>query len=178
MGYNACVTAEWNLIGEARRAAYVSQTELARRAGTSRPTLSAYESGTKVPRLDTAVRIVRAAGQELVIRPHVEWSTVAPRGRPISVPDRLPDLSPDEALAAVQLPMHLNWSDPDRVFRMSVRRERARVYEIVLREGEPADVEQYVDGGLLVDLWDELVLPKEVRNAWAPLVERYRLAAT
>lgn len=28
----------------------------------------------------------------------------------------------------------------------------------------------YVDGALLVDLWDELVLPRAVRSAWAPLV--------
>ena len=39
------------------------------------------------------------------------------------------------------------------------RRERARTYETVLREGRPADIIDIVDGALLVDLWDELVLP-------------------
>jgi hypothetical protein len=43
------------------------------------------------------------------------------------------------------------------------------VYEIVLPEGRPADSLAYVDGALLADLWDELVLPRAVRSAWAPL---------
>jgi len=28
----------------------------------------------------------------------------------------------------------------------------------------------YIDGALLVDLWDDLVLPRAVRSAWAPLI--------
>ena len=32
------------------------------------------------------------------------------------------------------------------------------MYEIVLQEGRPADILAYVDGALLVDLWDDLVL--------------------
>jgi hypothetical protein len=44
------------------------------------------------------------------------------------------------------------------------------VYEIVLQEGTPADIMAYVDGALLVDLWEDLVLPRAVRSAWEPLV--------
>jgi hypothetical protein len=44
------------------------------------------------------------------------------------------------------------------------------VYEIVLQEGTPADILTYVDGVLLVDLWEDLVLPRNVRSAWAPLI--------
>jgi len=47
------------------------------------------------------------------------------------------------------------------------------VYEIVLREGEPADLLTYVDGALLVDLWDELVLPAAIRQTWEPIVSSY-----
>ncbi len=64
----------------------------------------------------------------------------------------------EQALAAVELPLTLNWSQPGRVFRLSDRSDRARVYELVLREGSEADVLAYIDGALLVDLWDELVL--------------------
>jgi hypothetical protein len=46
----------------------------------------------------------------------------------------------------------------------------AITYETVLQEGRPADILAYVDGALLADLWDELVLPRAVRSAWAPLV--------
>ena len=74
------------------------------------------------------------------------------------------------ALAAVELPLHLNWSAPGRVFDLRSRADRARVYEIVLQEGTPADILAYVDGALLVDLWDDLVLPRGVRSAWAPLI--------
>jgi hypothetical protein len=41
------------------------------------------------------------------------------------------------------------------------------VYEIVLREGGPTDILTYVDGVLLAELWPDLVLPQEVRAAWA-----------
>jgi transcriptional regulator with XRE-family HTH domain len=46
----------------ARRRASLSLRQLARRAGTSHSTLSAYESGDKVPTVATLARIVRAAG--------------------------------------------------------------------------------------------------------------------
>ena len=57
-----------NLIKLARNDAGLSQRELARRAGTSQATLSAYEAGRKSPSLDTLARIVRAAGQDLRIQ--------------------------------------------------------------------------------------------------------------
>jgi hypothetical protein len=77
----------------------------------------------------------------------------------------------DQALGVVRLPLRLNWSEPDRRFRLSVRHDRARVYETVLREGDAADIERYVDGALLVDQWVDLVLPADLRAAWAPLIE-------
>jgi putative transposase len=55
--------------------------------------------------------------------------------------------------------------------------DRARVYETVLQEGRPTDILAYVDGALLADLWDELVLPRAVRSAWAPLVAPSATAA-
>lgn len=92
----------------------LSQGALPARAGTSRPTLSAYEHGHKSPTMETAVDASTSATGD--------------------------------------------------------RRQRARVYEIVLREGGPADVLRYVDCALLVDRWDDLVLPATVRTAWAPVV--------
>jgi hypothetical protein len=86
------------------------------------------------------------------------------------VPDRLPRLDAACALAVVELPLHLNWSVRGRVFDLGSRADRARVYEIVLQEGRPADILAYIDGALLADLWDDLVLPRVVRSAWAPLI--------
>jgi predicted nucleotidyltransferase/DNA-binding XRE family transcriptional regulator len=53
------------LIREARRAAGLTQHELARRAATSQSAIAAYESGGKVPTVETLERLLRAAGQRL-----------------------------------------------------------------------------------------------------------------
>ena len=76
-----------------------------------------------------------------------------------------------QALATITLPLHLNWSQPNREFNLAERDRRALAYEIVLREGTAEDVLTYVDGALLVDLWDSLVLPKDVRAAWSDVVD-------
>lgn len=170
IGYT-CVMDSGKVLVQAREAAGLSQAALAHLAGTSRSTLSAYERGRKSPTLQTAVRIVAAAGFDLTLVPRIEFQQVpAARGHPIHVPNALPRLPLDHALATVQLPLHLNWSDRGRHYDLRDRRQRARVYEIVLREGGPADILTYIDGALLIDLWDELVLPRDVRAAWHAVV--------
>lgn len=62
---------------QARTGAGLSQTELARRAGTSQATLSAYERGHKQPTASTLARLVAAAGWRL---------TLAPAERPVIAP--------------------------------------------------------------------------------------------
>jgi len=56
------------LIKEARSRAGLTQQQLARAAGTSQPTLAAYESGAKSPSVRTLDRIVRASGGSLDVR--------------------------------------------------------------------------------------------------------------
>ena len=159
------------LLEQVRVSAGLSQEELARRAGTSRTTLSAYEHGRKSPTAATFARLLSGAGWELAAQPHVSFTQQpSPRGKPTWVPDRLPRLDVARALAVVELPLHLNWSAPGRVFDLRSRADRARVYETVLQEGRPADILAYIDGALLADLWDDLVLPRAVRSAWEPLV--------
>lgn len=170
IGYNAAVSPS-SLISAARRAAGLSQQELATRSRTSRPTISAYEHGRKSPSLGTAARIVGAAGFDLGLQPRIAFMEhPAGPGRAIVVPTALPRLPIDDALATVELPIHLNWAQPGRRFDLRDRRQRARAYEIVLREGSGDDVLRYIDGALLTDLWDELVLPAAVRSAWADIV--------
>lgn len=163
------------LISRAREAAGLSKADLAERAGTSRPTLSAYEHGRVSPTLNTVERVLDAAGYQLVITPVLHWREVdVGRGRTASVPDHLPDLSAREALRVLDLPFHIEWSRPRRSADLADRRQRALIYEAVLREGRPADIESIVDGALLIDLWDELVLPRRVRAAWEPMVDSTR----
>lgn len=57
----------------ARRAHGLTQAELARAAGTSQATISAYESGRKAPSAPTLDRLLAACGAELrVVRPGPE----------------------------------------------------------------------------------------------------------
>ena len=53
------------LIAAARLKASLTQVRLAELAGTTQPTISAYERGAKVPDLATLERILGAAGFEL-----------------------------------------------------------------------------------------------------------------
>lgn len=161
------------LIGEARRRALLSQEELAERAGTSRTAVCAYEAGAKDPRAETVERLVDAAGFRLELVPSIVWLTMGRGRKTFSCPSALPRLEASRALAKVELPHHLAWSG--RVaFALADRHDRQRVYEVVLTEGVPGDIEAFVDGALLVDVWDELFLRRDIREAWQPLIDRAR----
>ena len=66
-GYTAIVDINRaaGLIATARLKAELTQARLAEFAGTTQPTISAYERGVKVPDLATLERIITAAGFEL-----------------------------------------------------------------------------------------------------------------
>lgn len=160
-----------DLLKQARRASGLSQADVAFEVGTSRATLSAYEHGHKSPTVRTVERILEPIGYELTVTPRIEFTEhVISRGRVITVLSHLPRLPLAQAFADVVLPLHLNWSAPGQVFKLANRHQRSRVYQIVLREGLPADFMFYIDGALLVDLWDELILPDDVRHAWDPVI--------
>lgn len=171
IGY-ACDVDSTRLLVEARRAAGLNQGELAARAGTSRPTLSAYEHGRKTPSVDTMIRLLAAAGARIELASLISWRQVPlAHGRVGWVPNALWRLPVAAALADVVLPLELNWSGSGRTYRLRDRRERSRLYEVVLREGEPADLERYLDGALLVDAWQDLVLPRALRTAWQDVID-------
>lgn len=163
------------LLTDARTRAQLSKAELARRSGTSRETLSAYEHGSKSPNLSTFQRIIAAAGFSLDLRPVVRFEPAGTyRGAPVLVPDRLPALPSERAMAVIEIPRHLEWSGEDRRKDLALRTDRLRTYELVLREGTPEDVVSVVDPTLLIDAFDDLNLPRAVRAAWAPAISRWR----
>lgn len=67
----------------------------------------------------------------------------------------------------MELPLHVRWSGPSKVYDLADRADRVRVYEQVLREGDDFDVRHFIDVDELLNLWDDLVLPVHVRRAWA-----------
>lgn len=158
------------LLATARRAGTLTQGEVAAFAGTSRPTVSAYEAGTKDPRVDTIERLLGATGHRLAVVPCPRWHAVGHGRRSAYVPDRVPELPTSRAVAEVTLGDHVVWSGT-RTFDLSDRRQRARAYEIILREGTGSDIEAIVDGALLIDLWADLVLPTWLRAGWQPAID-------
>lgn len=163
------------LIEQARRLAGLTQADLAELAGTSRPTLSAYESGKKSPTLSTAERILNVAGFALSLDPAIEFTEhTTNMGRPFYVANRLWRIPIEKALATVELPLHLNWSSRGEKFNLSDRRQRMHCYETVLREGDGRDILTYVDGALLADLWSEIYTVREIKKAWNPIIEESR----
>jgi hypothetical protein len=90
---------------------------------------------------------------------------------PFWLANQLWRLDPERAVARVLLPApHHDWRLPRRPYRLHDRADRARAYELILREGSPRDLLDYIDGALLVDIWKELDLPDPIRRAWQPLI--------
>jgi transcriptional regulator with XRE-family HTH domain len=138
------------LLKQARHEASMRQQQLA--------TLSAYEHARKSPTLETAGRILDAAGFRLALEPKVEFTG--------GVPNRLLRLPPGQALGRVRV--------RERVYDLSVREQRRQAYSVLLREGDTQLLMSHVDEVLLTELWDELDLPAGVRSRWAPVIERAR----
>jgi hypothetical protein len=94
-------------------------------------------------------------------------STLGPAARPVAIPDDVDAPEVEKASGRVALPLRVQWSRPRREYDLSDDYDRMRVYEQVLREGTEADVRWFIDVDVLIDLWDEMVLPPHVRQAWA-----------
>ncbi|MBB6345822.1 transcriptional regulator with XRE-family HTH domain [Nonomuraea muscovyensis] len=155
------------LFQQARHLSSMKQSALAGLSGTSRTTLSAYEHGRKSPTLETAGRILDAAGFRLTLEPKIEFTEhVADDGRRFHVPTRLPRLAPARALATVTL--------RGRAYDLAERAQRREAYGVLLGAGGPEEVLAHLDGVLLVELWPDLVLPAVVREAWLPVVAEAR----
>jgi len=70
------------VLRSARRSAGLTQAGLATRAGTSQPSVAAYERGRREPTVPTLARLVRAAGFTL------EWILQPTQARPLTREER------------------------------------------------------------------------------------------
>jgi transcriptional regulator with XRE-family HTH domain len=155
-----------HLFEVARRAAGLTQTELAARSGTSQAALSAYERGVKSPTLKVAGRILEAAGYDLNLRRLIDWvQHEAPRVGRFWVPNILWNVEPPDCFAALTIadPGH---ESPIRECDLHDRAQRKDAYEHLILHGLPEEMIRWLDGPLLVDLWGALDLPGPVREAW------------
>lgn len=155
---------------QARHGSGLSQRDLAEKARTSQATLSAYERGLKSPSLAVAERIVEAAGYHLDLVTEVHFTQhTAPTVRAFWVPDRLWRGKLPECFSKVYLDDEMRFRGVAK-FDLRRRPQRRRFYELLLRRGKPAELMDWIDGALLVDLWDELKIPEAIRRAWQPAV--------
>lgn len=159
-----------DIVRSARKAAGLTQADLASLTGIARPNIAAYESDRREPRFTTAENLLTATGASWSISVPVTWNWT-PTRRPFAVPSRLWRLPTCDALGRVRTKNHVWWSGPPRSFDLAQRKQRLRAYEIVLREGTPRDIAAIVDEVLLCEAWPDLVLPGELRRAWEPLIE-------
>lgn len=75
-----------------RRRRGLTQADLARRAGTSQPVISAYEHGRRDPTFGTLERLVEAAGERLRISAEVGAGGPPPTSDPAERARRLVDV--------------------------------------------------------------------------------------
>lgn len=92
---------------------------------------------------------------------------VGPATRPVSIPDDVDTTRRRVVGGRVELPLRVRWSGPPRIYDLEDRHDRLMVYEQVMAEGTDDDVRSFIDVDEVVELWDELVLPRHVRRAWA-----------
>lgn len=111
-----------------RERAGLTQSELARAAGTSQPTIAAYEAERKSPTLHTLHRLANAAGFEMEVEFHA----------PLTREDRR-SLALHRAVAERLL------EDPDRVL------ERARETLARMREASPTELPLLREWEVLLD---------------------------
>lgn len=96
------------------------------------------------------------------------------RDLPPEIPDDVDDPTVEKASGVVVLPRRVDWSSPDPTYDLSDGWQRIRVYEQVLREGTADDVRHFIDVDVLLDLWDELILPPAVSRAWIAWLAEHR----
>lgn len=163
------------LLSAARAASGLSQAALAARAGTTQPTLSAYETGRKSPTLAVAGRILEAMGLEFDVIPRVTFEARQYEGslRTFYVPDRLWRLSPIDCFG----PPPARYRPGHRRHAMLRRREdRLALYIWMLEHSDPIELLDHLDGELLIECWHDITpAPPRTRaglGASGPLTSR------
>jgi hypothetical protein len=93
-------------------------------------------------------------------------STLGPASRPVAIPSGFDTSNDLKAQGTVELPIHVWWSEPKRVFDLTRPDNRLRAYELVLTEGDEDDIRLYIRFELLRSSWHQLFLPRHVREVW------------
>ncbi len=156
----------------ARKAAGLSQQQLADWGGTQQSSVSEYEARRKSPTLEVVERLLAAADAELAVKPIINFEVYeAPEIGNYIVPERLWSVPLPDCLSKVQVLGYLFKSDKPRVWDLSVEAERIDYYKWAITRGTAELLLDSVDGILLMQVWARLDLPEVVRDAWQPVID-------
>lgn len=86
----------------------------------------------------------------------------------VALPEDVADPDTIKASGLVELPLHVHWWAPFRLYDLTKPRDRRAVYRQVLDNGTPDDVRRYIEVDKLVEMWDTIKLPSHVRYVWDP----------
>lgn len=169
--YSAVVEPAKTVIEVARKAAGLSQRQLAVWAGTQQSSVSEYESRRKSPTLVVVERLLEAADAELAIKPIIDFDVREdPEIGQYLVPERLWSVPMPECFSKVQVLGVLFKSRRPRVWDLSVEAERIDYYQWVIVRGTGDLLLDSVDGILLMQVWERLKIPEVIREAWQPVI--------
>ena len=159
------------VIEAARKAAGMSQRQLADWARTQQSSVSEYESRRKSPTLAVVERLLDAADHDLVARPRVffEYEDDPDVGGYL-VPDRLWQVPVPECYSRVVV-FYLRAITGYDVWDLAIPEERIEFYGLAVHHGNEEILLNAVDGALLVEAWPSLDLPEVIRAAWQPLID-------
>lgn len=160
------------VIEKARKAAGLSQQQLADWARTQQSSISEYESRKKSPTLEVVERLLEAADAELTFRPIIDFEDREdPEIGKYLVPEKLWSVPMPDCFSKVQVAGIMLKSRRTRVWDLSVEAERINYYEWVIVRGLEDLMLDSVDGVLLIQVWDRLNIPDVIRAAWQPAVD-------
>ena len=109
-------------------------------------------------------------GCELMLHVRIDFEEYHPEGiDPFWAPNLLWRVQTPDCFDTLRIPDLLQHTPQDE-WNLKDRTDRRRAYEILIRRGLPQQMIRWLDGALLVDLWDELDLPDPVRKVWLPAI--------
>ncbi len=93
------------------------------------------------------------------------------RWRSAPIPDGFGDIPFAGPDGQIMLPLRLDWTPAGGITRdLQDPGDRRLVYEIILTEGTAQGVQTYINPVLLLQEWDDLVLPDAVIVMWQPWI--------
>lgn len=159
------------VIEVARKAAGMSQRQLAGWAMTQQSSVSEYESRRKSPTLAVVERLLDAADHDLGARPRVFFEYVEdPVVGGYLVPDRLWQVPIPDCYSRVVVFYFRGVTGYD-VWDLAIAEERIEFYGLAVRHGSDEILLNAVDGALLVEAWPSLDISEVIRAAWQPLID-------